>query len=375
MKKILLAFLLLSVSLVHAQNPVYYLLVGTYTTSGKSEGIYVYKFNPNKNETTPIGSVKASNPSFLAISKNQKYVYAVNENHGDNTPGEVSAFALDKKKGSLTLINKQPSGGDDPCYVAIDSSGKNVVVANYNGGNLVVLKAGDDGGLLPNPQILPHDGYGVNVKRQEMPHVHSTVFSPDEKYLFAADLGNDRLYRYSFKPTDATAPLTTLDPAYYEIPDGSGPRHFVFSPNKKNAYLLNELTGNVIAYQYSDGNLTSIQTIESDNTKTKDDKGSAEIDITPNGKFLYTTNRATANDITMYKIESDGTLVLLGHQPVGMHPRHFMIDPTGHFLLVANRDSNNIQIFVINKNYGLLEDTHVTIEVPSPVCLKMVPVN
>ncbi len=379
MKKILLAvLLLLSISFVHAQNPIYYLLVGTYTNApSKSDGIYVFRFNPNRNESNLVGSVKTSNPSFLAISKDQKYVYAVNEDHGDATPGAVSAFSLDKKKGSLTLINKQPAGGDDPCYITIDSSGKNVVVANYSGGNMAVLKTGADGGLQPAAQVIAHDGYGVNVKRQEMPHVHSTVFSPDQKYLYAADLGNDRLYRYSFKPTDANAPLTALDPAYYEIPDGSGPRHFVFSPDKKFAYLLNELSGNVIAYQYNsaDGQLTPIQTIESDNTKTKDDKGSAEIDISPNGKFLYTTNRATANDITMYKVSSDGTLVPNGHQPVGIHPRNFMIDPTGRFLLVANRDGNNIQIFVINKNFGILEDTHVTIEVPSPVCLKMVPVN
>lgn len=374
MKKLLVAVLLLSFSLARAQNPIYYLLVGTYTNGGKSEGIYIYKFNPNKNETTLVGTAKSENPSFLAISNDKKFVYAVNETHGDNG-GDVSAFALDRKKGTLTLLNKQPSGGDDPCYVAIDSAGKNVVVGNYSGGNLSVLKTNADGSLNPYAQLIAHDGYGVNVKRQEMPHVHCTVFSPDQKYLFAADLGNDRLYKYNFNPTEATTPLTPTDPPYTEIPDGSGPRHFVFSPDKKFAYLINELSGNVIAYSYNNGQLTQIQTILSDVTKTKEDKGSAEIDITPNGKFLYTSNRVTSNEIVVYKINSDGTLVDVAHTPVGIHPRHFMIDPTGRFLLVANRDSNNIQIFVINKNYGLLEDTHVTIEVPMPVCLKMVPVN
>ncbi len=373
MKKILVALLLLSFSFVQAQNPIFYLLVGTYTDNGKSEGIYVYKYNPNRNEATLMGTAKADDPSFLAISKDQKFVYAVNETHGDK-PGQVSAFSLDKKKGVLTFLNKQPSGGDDPCYVAVDSAGKNVVVANYNGGNLSVLKTNPDGSLQPYAQLIAHDGYGTNVKRQEMPHVHCTVFSPDEKYLFAADLGNDRLYHYNFKASDAT-PLTDMTPPYYEIPDGSGPRHIVFSPDKKYAYLISELSGNVIAYQYNNGQLTQIQTIASDITKTKDDKGSAEIDITPNGKFLYTSNRVTSNEIVVYKINSDGTLVDVAHTAVGIHPRNFMIDPTGHFLLVANRDSDNIQIFVINKNYGLLDDTHVTISVPNPVCLKMVPVN
>lgn len=374
MKKLLIAALLFSASFVNAQNPIQYLLVGTYTTSGKSDGIYVYKFNPNRNEATLIGSTKAENPSFLAISKDQKYVYAVNENHGGDKGGDLSAFALDKKKGTLTLINKQPTGGDDPCYVAIDSTGKTLVVANYSGGNMSVFKTGADGGVQPYAQLIAHDGYGVNVKRQEMPHVHCTVFSPDQKYVFAADLGNDRLYRYAFNGADAE-PLKPLDPPYYEIPDGSGPRHLTFSPDKKYAYLINELTGNIIAYSYNNGALTQIQTLPSDITKGKEDKGSAEIDITPNGKFLYTSNRVTANEIVAYKVNSDGTLLEVGRTPTGMHPRHFMIDPTGRFLLVANRDSDNIQIFLINKNYGLLEDTKVTISVPSPVCLKMVPVN
>ena len=208
-----------------------------------------------------------------------------------------------------------------------------------------------------------------------MPHVHSTVFSPDEKFLYVANLGNDRLYRYNFSASDPSNILTATDPPYYEIPDGSGPRHFVFSVNKKYAYLINELSGNVIAYEYNNGQLKEIQTIASDKTPGKQDKGSADIHVTPDGKFLYTSNRATANDITIYKIESDGKLNEVGHQAVGAHPRNFMIDPTGRFLLVANRDSNSIQIFVINKNYGLLQDTGVKIDIDQPVCLKMVPVR
>ena len=365
---------LFTIIFADAQNPIYYLLVGTYTNTGKSDGIYVYRFNPNKGEATFVSKTASSNSSYLTVSKDQKFVYAVNENHGDK-PGEVSAFSLDKAKGELKLLNKQPSGGDDPCYITIDSTGKNVIVANYNGGNLSVLKTNTDGSLLPYAQLIAHDGYGVNVKRQELPHVHSTVFSPDEKFLYVANLGNDRLYRYNFSASDPSNILTATDPPYYEIPDGSGPRHFVFSVNKKYAYLINELSGNVIAYEYNNGQLKEIQTIASDKTPGKQDKGSADIHVTPDGKFLYTSNRATANDITIYKIESDGKLNEVGHQAVGAHPRNFMIDPTGRFLLGANRDSNSIQIFVINKNYGLLQDTGVKIDIDQQVCLKMVPVR
>ncbi|WP_207632832.1 lactonase family protein [Foetidibacter luteolus] len=373
MKKYLVLFFLMAAYGAQAQNPIYYLLVGTYTKNQK-DGIYVYRFNPNRTEATLVSKTSGvENPSYLAVSKDQKFVYAVNENGNDQ--GAVSAFALDKKKGELVFLNKQPSNGDAPCYVSIDSSGKNVVVANYSGGNISVFKTNADGSLQPAVQNIAHDGYGVNVKRQEQPHVHSVVFSPDEKYLFSADLGNDRLYRYSFNASDAAAPLKDLDPPYYEIPDGSGPRHFTFHPNKKFAYLLNELSGQIIAYQYNDGALTEIQTIASDNTGGKDDKGSADIHVTPNGKFAYASNRGAANDITVYRVGSDGKLTEAEHKKVGLHPRNFMVDPTGRFLLVANKDSNLVQIFVINKNYGLLEDTGVTISVDQPVCLKMVPVN
>ena len=375
MKKSLLVFCLLCTTMLYAQNPIQYLLVGTYTSSGKSEGIYVYRFNPNKTETTLMSVAKGvQNPSYLAISKDQKFVYAVNENHGDNG-GDVSAFALDKAKGELKFLNKQPSMGDDPCYVTVDSTGKNVIVANYSGGNVVVLKTNDDGSLQPVVQNIMHDGYGVNVQRQEMPHPHCAVLSPDEKFLFVANLGNDRLYRYAFNAKDATNPVTPLDPPYYVLPDNSGPRHFTFSANGKFAYLLNELSGTIVVYSYDNGNLTEIQTIASDVSAAKGDKASADIHPTADGRFLYTTNRITANEVAMFKMASDGKLAENGRQPVGGHPRNFMIDPSGRFLLVASRDANTIQIFIINKNFGILQDSGVKIDVPQPVCLKMVPVK
>ncbi|MEP6512297.1 MAG: lactonase family protein [Parafilimonas sp.] len=376
MKKIFLAFLivLFSVSL-YAQNPVYYLLVGTYTTGGKSDGIYVYRFNPNKGEATFVSKTSGvQNPSYLAISKDEKFVYAVNEN-GGGVPGEISAFALDKKKGELTFLNKQPTDGYAPVYVSIDAGGKNIITANYAGGNISVFKTNADGSLQPHGQLVSHEGYGVNVERQEMPHPHCVVFSPDEKYVFSADLGNDRLYQYNFNATDASKVLTATDPPYYTIDDGFGPRHFIFSPDGKSAYLLNELSGQVIVFSYVNGKLNPIQTIASTTAGGKNDRGSADIEITPNGKFLYTSNRGAANDISLYKVQTDGSLLENGHQPVAPKPRNFMVDPTGRFLLVASEDGNVIQIFVINKNYGLLQDTGVKIDVEKPVCLKMVPVN
>lgn len=372
MKKLFFVLFLFAFSFVHAQNPIQYLLVGTYTNSGKSEGIYVYRFNPNKNESTLMSVAKGvKNPSYLAISPDQKFVYAVNENEGE-TGGDVSAFAFDKAKGELKFLNKQLTHGDNPAFVTIDSTGKTVIVANYSGGNVAVFKTNTDGSLQPAAQVLRHEGYGMNVERQEMPHPHSVYFTPDQKFIFVPDLGNDRVYRYGFD-ANAAEPVKVLDPEYYTVPDGSGPRHMTFSPNGKFAYLLNELSGTIIVYAYNNGTLTEIQTVG--NPDPKGERGSADIHISNDGRFLYTSNRGTSNNIGMYKVASDGKLAENGVQPVGQHPRNFMIDPSGRFLLVANRDSNNIQIFIINRNFGILQDTNVKIDVPQPVCLKMVPVK
>ncbi|MBS1730040.1 MAG: lactonase family protein [Bacteroidetes bacterium] len=376
MKKIfLLGLLLIGMIYSYAQNPIYYLLVGTYTNKGTSEGIYVYRFNPNKTEVTFMSKTSdVDNPSYLTVSKDQKFVYCVNENSGDK-PGSVSSFAFDKSKGELHFLNKQPSGGDAPCFINIDATGKNVIAANYMGGNFSIFKTNSDGSLNPFTQLIAHQGYGINVQRQEMPHPHAAVFSPDEKYVFVPDLGNDRLYQYHFNPTDATKPVTEADPPYYEIPDGSGPRQFIFHPNGKNAYLLNELSGDIIVFDYANGKLTQTQTISSDITGDKEDKASADIHISNDPRFLYTTNRGKSNNIALYKVSSDGKLASNGQQPVGQNPRFFMIDPSGRFLLVANQDSNNIQIFIINKNFGLLQDSGVKIDVPQPSCLVMIPVK
>ena len=227
MKKFLfitcLAFLAID---INAQNPIYYLLIGTYTDGGSNDGIHIYRFNPNKGEATFVSKTSGvANPSWLCVSKDGKFVYSVNENSG-TTPGEVSAFAFDKKKGALTFLNKQPTDGFAPAYITVDSSGKNIITANYSGGNISVFKTNADGTIQPHVQLIGHDGYGVNVQRQEMPHPHEVVLSPDSKYLFSPDLGNDRLYQYKFNSNDATNVLTDNDPAYYTVDDGFWPKAY-----------------------------------------------------------------------------------------------------------------------------------------------------
>jgi 6-phosphogluconolactonase len=377
MKKLFLVLVCaFSIVNLNAQNPIYYLFIGTYTDGGTNDGIHVYRFNPNKGEATFVSKTSGvQNPSWLCVSKDGKFVYAVNENGGDK-PGEVSAFAFDKKNGQLTLLNKQPTDGFAPCHIVIDASGKNVITANYAGGNITVFKTNEDGSLQPYTQLVGHEGYGVNVQRQEMPHPHEVVFSPDGKYIFSPDLGTDRLYQYNFNGSDPKNVLTAAnDPGYVTVDDGFGPRHMTFSPDGKTAYLLNELAGNIIVFDYSDGKFTPKQTIASTTAGDKNDHGSAEIAIAPNGKFLYTSNRGAANDVALYKVQTDGSLLENGKQAVAANPRGMMVDPTGRFLLVASQNANTVQIFVINKNYGLLQDAGKIDGVTKPVCLVMTPVN
>lgn len=352
----------------YAQNNMYYLLIGTYS-GGKSEGIYVYRFNAQRGIATAVGKTDSENASYMVVSPDQRFVYAVNEHKGK--PGEVSAFSFDKQKGELKLINRQPAG-DAPCYISIDSTGKFLVVTEYNGG-VSVYKTNADGSITPKVQTLQHDGYGVVYERQDKSHPHSAVFSPDQAYVFVADLGNDRLYQYKFNK-DAAEPLSPADNPYYTLPDGSGPRHFTFHPDGNTAYLLNELNGSIVTYTFKNGQLQEMQTIASTTSGGQYDKGSADIHISPNAKFLFTSNRGVSNNISIYLLSKDGKLNKSGEQKVNEHPRNFVVDPTGKFLLVASKNQNTVQVFAINQSFGLLEATgQAPLAIDQPVFLTMIP--
>ncbi len=352
-----------------AQN--YYLFIGTYTTKD-SKGIYVYRFNAATGAAVLVSNTdSAANPSYLAIAPNHKYVYAVNETHGDNG-GKVSAYAFDKTNGKLSFINQQPTGGDDPCYVTVTKNNKWVTVANYSGGSAAAFAANTDGSLQPYSELMQDSGHGANAQRQEKAHVHSTVFSPSQDYLFTPDLGLDKVMIYKFNPA-SKKPLTAANPPYVAVSAGNGPRHFTFHPNQKFAYVMQELSGTVGAFRYNNGKLTLLEDVPAHPAGYKGDIGSADIHISPDGKFLYASNRGDENTITIFSINpATGKLKLKGYQSaMGKAPRNFIIDPTGNYLLVANQNTNNIVIFKRNKETGLLQQTGKQIEVSMPVCLQM----
>jgi len=353
-----------------ADNSKLFLLVGTYT-SGSSVGIYVYELDTITGETSYVSETKVSNPSFLAVSKDEKYIYAVSEDEGDNA--KVHAYAFDKSTGQLIHLNEQQTKGDHPCYVNVDATNKFVVTANYTGGNISVFPLSDDGTLMPASQVKGFSS-SVLAKFDTPSHLHSVVFSPDQKYAFAADLGKDKIYPFAvhLNPEDGLF-LQARKTFSFDLEPGSGPRHIAFHPNGKYVYVINELSGKVTAFSYDDGIMNPIQYIASDTTSSTKKKGSADIHLSPDGKFLYSSNRLQSDGIAIFSVDKNtGLLNFIGYQATGIHPRNFTITPNGRFLLVANRDSNNIQIFNIDKQTGLLHYLGKEIQLNKPVYLNFI---
>jgi 6-phosphogluconolactonase len=344
-----------------------YLLVGTYTRKN-SEGIYVYKFNTSTGAMQKVSSVFTENPSYITYSKDKKFVYAVNEN-GDGK-GAVSAFSFDQSTGKLTFINTQLTKGDDPCYISIDKSGKWAVTGNYSGANFSVFPIKSDGSVGEAAQIINHTGGSVNKERQEKPHVHSVVFTPDGKHLAVVDLGTDKIYMYPFNPS-SDKPVSEKAVETSTAP-GAGPRHIIFHPSIPYAYTIEEMGGNVSAYKVSaDGTLKHIQTITSHPENFKGEIGSAAIKISGDGKTLYASNRGESNTIATFSIDnSTGMVKTKGIvNSGGKAPRDFTIDPTDKFILSANGDSDNITIFKRNQQSGLPEEIGKQASIPQPVCV------
>lgn len=362
-KKYSTLFLLLIFTMVQAQNDKFNLLIGTYTNGCESKGIYVYEFDTNTGNFSFKNASEVINPSYLAVSPDNKFVYSVNENGAQS---KVSSFSFDSVSGKLDFLNSQDSKGADPCYIINDD--KNVIVANYSGGNISVFGKNGDGSISEAKQVVQHYGKGINAKRQEKPHVHMVHFSPDRKFVLSNDLGNDKVYSYQYDPNSAKENLKVKDSV--SLSPGSGPRHLTFSKDGKHVYLLQELNGALTVFSYSKGKLKKMTETS---ILAKDFKGtfsSADLHVSPDGKFLYASNRGEANDISIFKILKKGKLELKGQtSTLGKGPRNFAIDPTGNFLLVAHQYSNNIVIFKRDMATGMITDTGKRIDLCSPVCL------
>jgi len=383
----LLLIVLLSVVLIVSAEPPahpskFLVYVGTYTEEGsKSQGIYAYRYDAATAQLTPLGlAAETTNPSFVALHPNGKFLYAVNEvgNYKGPNSGGVSAFAIDRSNGDhatgkLTFLNELPSRGADPCYITVDRTGKYVLVANYTGGSVIVYPILEDGRLGEASAFVQHTGHGVDPKRQEAAHAHSIDLSPDNRFAFVDDLGLDELLVYKFDATKGS--LAPNDPPFAKVDPGAGPRHFVLRPDGKFAYVVSEMahTVTVFSTDAATGRLQRLQTLPTlpkDFTGRNDD---AEIQVHPSGRFLYASNRGD-DSIAIYAIDgSKGMLTQVAIVPTGgKEPRSFEIDPTGTLLFAANQKSDNIVLFKIDQKTGKLTPTGKVLDVPTPVCVKFV---
>ena len=356
----------------------YFVYVGTYT-GPKSQGIYVYKLSEATGKLTPLGLAgKATNPSFLAVTPDHRYLYAVDEisDYEGKKAGGVSAFSIDRNTGKLTFLNAVPSGSPGPCHVTVDHTGKYVFVANYEVGSVAIFPILADGRLGKASTVLPHTGHSVDPKRQEASHAHSIYPSPDNRFVLSADLGTDKVYVYRFDAAKGT--LTPNDPPSAAVPAGTGPRHLAFSANGKFLYAIEEMGSSLTAFSYdaARGVLAPLETIS---TMPKDYKGyndCAELMMHPSGKFLYGSNRGH-DSITVFSIDAvKGTPAPIQYvHTEGKTPRGFGIDPTGSYLIAGNQDSNTLVAFRIDAKTGHVTPTGQKLDVQAPVCVIFEPVE
>ncbi|MBN2765822.1 MAG: lactonase family protein [Paludibacteraceae bacterium] len=344
-----------------AGNGKYRFMIGTYTSKTASEGIYSLEIDIKKDSyKTTLQTSEVTDPSFIATDKQN--LYAVNETQN---PGFVSAFKFNKKNGSLKFLNRVNAGGDHSCYV--DIAAKHVVVANYSGGSLAVFGRKKNGLLTDYQQLITHTGNSVHPERQKKPYVHQTIFSPDKKYVLVNNLGTDKVtcYRYNSKNTDQI--LTLSDEI--KLKAGSGPRHLTFSKNGKYIFVLQELDGTISTLSFNNGkfSLISETTLVQQN---ESETGAADIHTSPDGKFVYATNRGSANNISCFAVENNGSLRLVEQTSVkGVGPRNFCITKDGKYVLVGNQRTNQIAVFLRDKKSGILYDTGMMINISAPVCI------
>ncbi|MDH0303766.1 lactonase family protein [Pseudomonas sp. GD04091] len=349
------------------------LLVGSYTDNG-SEGIYRYDFDPRTGQidVKPRQVVKSVSPSWLVLSADQRQLFAVNETR----QGQVSSFSL-SRNGEIKLLNQVPSQGDEPTHASLSHDQRYLFVANYAvapdpGGSLVVLPVARDGKLKPVVQQARHAPSKVNPERQAGGHVHSLVLSPDGRHLYACDLGADKVFIYRYDGASPEHPLSPAIPPAVDLPPGSGPRHLLFDAKGRHAYLTLEMSAEVAVFDVQDGALSERQRLPLTDSKDAAAKAAGGLHLSADGRFLYVSNRGTANEIVVYAVgKDDGLLTLLQRRSVeGDHPREFALDPDGNYLLVANQKSNQIVVMRRDPRSGKLGDTVQQLSQQAPSDLK-----
>jgi 6-phosphogluconolactonase len=353
----------------YSQNT--YVFVGSYNFNKDKKGIYVFKLDTVTGQLKKITTVKnILNPSYLAVSPNGNYIYACTDTKTPNA-GSVSSFEFKPQNKTLTFINSQKSGGENPVYLSVHKNGKWLVNANYTEGSVAVHSIDEDGKISPIVQNFSYSEGSIDKERQDRSHVHSCVFSPNYDFIYLPDLGADKIRCYQFDSLQ-NRPLQETPYPFTQTTLGSGPRHFVFHPNDKYAYCVEELAGTVSVYKYENDKLDCIQRIAAHGDNFKEGFSSGDIHISPDGRFLYTSNRGEENNIAIFSIENDGILKTVGYQSTfGRTPRIFAIDSKGKFVIVANQSTGNIVVFKRDSVTGLLMKFGNEMKVKNASCVQI----
>ena len=281
---------------------------GSFNRDKTDEGIYIYELNTINGKLSKKSSVRGIlNPSFLALSPHGDYLFSCTESKTKNA-GSVNSFKIDSEKGKISLINNQKSGGENPVYLSVHKNGKWLINGNYTEGSISVYKISENGEIFPFSQNLHFEEGSINPDKQDRSHIHSTVFSPNSDYVFAPDLGSDKIRVFKFDE-NSDEPLKNFEKQFPKVTLGSGPRHFIFHPEGKFAYCIEEMGGTISSYKYENGNLELVQRINAHSEKYKTDFESSDIHISPDGKFLYASNRGFENNIAIFKRTSIGVLL------------------------------------------------------------------
>jgi len=373
MKKTPLLLFLLVLSFTGSSQPqgksnLLHFYVGTYTDT-ESEGIYKFGLDPTTGKMHSDGLAALSeNPSYLALTKDGKYLLAVREtrDEGNQNTGYIELFNVDEA-GNLSSVNMVSSGGAHTCHVTVNEHGA-IIASNYTGGNVALMKIDSTGELSGATSVIQHVGKGVDPKRQDKPHVHSALFEPKGNRIFVADLGIDQIKVYTIDKVSAT-----LKPNKYpeiKMLPGSGPRHMAIHPNGKLLFVANELTSSVSMVQFmKNGSFRILETVSTLPADFSKPNTCADIHLSPDAKFLYVSNRGM-NSIAIFSVqEKEPKIKLIGHEATrGEMPRNFTLSPAGDFLLAANQNTDNIVAFRRDIATGLLTVTD-QINAFKPVCL------
>lgn len=353
---------------VRAQRSLVF--AGTFNRDKNKDGILVLELDTSTGLLKPLSAIKGIlNPSYLSLSEKGEFLYACTETQ---TPGagSILAFKVDPAAGSLTMLSRRKTSGENPVYITLSKNSRYLFSVNYTEGGVDVFPLATDGSMGTAIQTIAYDKGSAVTPRQTKAHPHSVLLAPGEDYIFIPDLGSDLIRSYKLDP-DAPKPISEHTSVVCKAPPGSGPRHLTFHPGGKYAYCIEEISGTITAYTYTAGRLVPLQHIAAH----KDSLGaynSADIHLSPDGRFLYASNRGDENNIAVFTVQENGRLRNIGYQPaLGVHPRIFALSAGGGFLVVANQISGNVVVFRRDKTSGLLQPVPQEINIENVSCVRI----